>query len=834
MAAVANMFASSSALEAGAAPSRHHAPLAAVLAAAAAGIAVGQLLDDRGVRIGAAVWWTIAGASLWAWWRLWRWKRRGAAVCLLLAVAALAGLWRHARWNLFESDHLARCATVQRRPVALEVTAVSGPRYEPAAPFDPFRGTPAEERTRLTVSAAAVRDGAAWRPAAGRATLTVIGRLENVAAGDRLRVFGQLSRPDAPLNPGAFDFAGYYRADRVLVRLSAERPECVTRVRQGPWWAPWSLVQRLRSAGDRVLWRHLQHARSGLAAALLLGLREELPDARAEAFVVTGTIHLLVVSGMHVSMVVALLVWAQRGGLLPRRTALLLTAAVAVGYTLVTNAEPPAVRAAVMVALLCWGWYLRRPQVAWNALAAAALVVLVINPADLFRSGPQLSLLCVAALLALDGLWQRCQPEDPLDRLIRQSRPWPVRAARAAALSAGQALLISAALWGVTAPLLAARFHLISPATIVLSPLLAAPVAAALVSGLALVVCGAVPPLAWPLAAVCDASLRFTEAVVQTASALPGSHLWAPGPPGWWLAGFYGLLAAWLLWPNLRPTRRWAAATLCGWSTVGLAAGWIAPPERALRCTFVSVGHGLAVLLELPSGRTLLYDAGQLGAPQRAADAVAGCLWQRGRLGIDALLISHADADHFNGVPELLRRFRVGSVLVSPQMAAHTGDLTGVLLELCRQQGVPARTISAGQRLRCGEDVQIRALAPDPVARDGRDNAHSLVLLVEYQGRRILLTGDLETPGLESLLAQPPIDCDVALAPHHGSPRSDPPGLLAWCRAEHVVISGEHREAGEAIRRAYGAAGARVWTTGRDGAVQATIRDGQVEVRSFR
>lgn len=811
---------------------RPRAPLAVAFASLATGVLVDRWLSQSQASLGVEAWWALACAALLAWLSAWLWRWRIALALLLASAAALGGLWHHACWNVFDAEHLVRAATVQRQAVALRVLATSGPRYEPAPAFDPLRPVTGQERTRLTVRVLSARDRQVWKPASGLATLTVSGRLEGIEAGDTLQVFGHLSRPGPPLNPGAFDFADYYRADRLLLRLSTDHAACVQRLPDPRRWRPWSLVQRLRSAGDRVLWRHLHRERSGLAAALLLGLREELPDERAQAFVVTGTIHLLVVSGMHVSIVVALLVWAHRGGLLPRRAALLTTALLGVGYTLVTNAEPPAVRAAVMIVLLCWGWYLRRPQAAWNALAGAALWVLAVNPADLFRTGPQLSFLCVATLLALDGAFQRRPPADPLDRLIYNTRPWQVRLARRVLTAAAQATLVSAAVWSVTAPLLLARFHLCSPVTVMLSPLLAAPVAAALVSGLLLVVLSWLPPAAWLCAGVCDVNLRLTEWTVERAAQLPLNHLWAPGPTHWWLLGFYGLLAAWLYWRPRFP-RRWLLALLCGWATLGLVAGSLTRRGGELRCTFLSVGHGLAVVIELPQGETILYDAGQLGSPHRAADAVAGYLWQRGRRNVDGLIVSHADADHFNGVPELLERVAVRAAYASPQTLRESGGAAQALRSACAAHDVLPQAIWAGDRLRIRGDVELRVLHPRPEDIAGRDNAHSVTLLVEYQGRRILLTGDLETPGLETFLEQPPVDCDVILAPHHGSPRSDPPGLLAWSKPEWVVISGEHRPAGERVRRAYANAGARVLTTGRDGAVTATIRQGKLTVQTF-
>ena len=78
------------------------------------------------------------------------------------------------------------------------------------------------------------------------------------------------------------------------------------------------------------------------------------------------------------------------------------------------------------------------------------------------------------------------------------------------------------------------------------------------------------------------------------------------------------------------------------------------------------MGHGEAIVLELPGGRTVLYDAGRMAAPTACCRSVSGYLWSRGLTHIDAVVLSHADTDHYNAVPELLERFSVGTVYVSP------------------------------------------------------------------------------------------------------------------------------------------------------------------------
>jgi len=116
----------------------------------------------------------------------------------------------------------------------------------------------------------------------------------------------------------------------------------------------------------------------------------------------------------------------------------------------------------------------------------------------------------------------------------------------------------------------------------------------------------------------------------------------------------------------------------------------------------------------------------------------------------------------------------------------------------------------------------------------GSDNANSLVLAVEHAGRRILLTGDLETPGLDDVIAESALDCDVILAPHHGSSRSNPPGFAAWSTPDWVVISGSHSDKQGEAEAAYRASGAQVLDTAEVGAVRVTIADDELTVTTRR
>jgi len=807
-------------------------PLVVVAVAVCAGIVLDRYLPAR-----LGLWWLLAAGAWCVWVAAWRRRHEAAAGCaMLVCLAATGAAWHHARWSLFLRDDLGAFAAESPQPACVEAVAVRGPRRVPAPPFNPLGPVGTPDRTRLPVRIVRVRDADAWRPAAGEAMLTVDGHLLDVQPGDRLQIFGQLSTPRGPLNPGEFDFAEHLRADRRLCRLFTDRPECVTRVAAGPRWRLTAWLDRTRRMADDALSANLERARSGLALALVLGEREELDAQATNDFYETGTVHLLSISGLHVGILAFVLFRGLELGFWRRRPALLAVAAITTAYALLIDAEPPAVRATVMVWLMCLALWSGRPRSTFNLLAAAALVVIAMNPAELFRIGPQLSFMAVIVMFWVGPRVMRREAADPLARLIESARPLPVRVARRFLASQGRFLLVTTAIWLISLPLVLARFHIVSPAAIVLTPLLALPVACGLLSGFVLVACGW---LIWPFSILlgwfCNLCLAFVTAAVAIADRLPGSHFWLPGPAWWWLVGFYGLLGMWAVNVRLRPPRRWCVAILAAWTALGLLAGRLThAPRDGLECTFLAVGHGCAAFLELPDGRTLLYDAGQLGAPTAAARSVSSFLWERGRTHIDAVVISHDDVDHFNALPELLRRFSVGVVYVSPVMFDDSGPAALALRRAIDAAGIPLREIYAGDRLASAADCAIEVLHPPRRGTLGSDNANSIVLAIAYRGARLLLPGDLEAPGLNELMAEDPLDCDVLLAPHHGSARSDPPGFAAWTDPEWVVISGDRRSNRPEVAAAYRARGAAVLNTSQRGAVTVAINSAGLRVSTWR
>ncbi|MFV1967726.1 MAG: ComEC/Rec2 family competence protein [Pirellulaceae bacterium] len=817
---------------------RPQQPLVGLLAAMGAGI-----VWDRYLAVPLWIWLSLTLTGVLVWFVS---KRRPGTRwptwCLILALAAVAGAWHHYCWRLFSHRDLGLRATEVPRPVCVEAIAKSTPRRLPAPPIDLMTAIPRGDRSRLAVTLTSVREHREWQPATGRATVTVDGHLLDVRRGDRLRIWAALSSSPKPRNPGEFDYADAERAQRRLCRLHVRHPDCVVRVRRATFGGVGSWLMAVRDAGAALLWRHVSHPRAGLAAAILLGAREQVDRSITEDFFRTGTVHLLAISGLHVGILAYGFWWSVRCMRISRRGSLLAAMVLVNLYAQLTDSRPPVVRASILITCLCLARLSGRQNQPFNTLAFAGMLVLAWNPSHLFQTGPQLSFLAVAALIcSRHWLGRPFLPVDPLDRLIVQTRSWPRRAVRRGWHAVWRLSAASGIIWVASLPLVMYRFHLVSPVALLVNPVVSLPMATSLFSGFGVLLSGwMLPPLAAVCGVACDASLYLIEWCVQVSLSVKGGYFWTPPPPLWWVLGFYAGAGSLVAMRRFRPSLRRCALLTTAWLVLGIGLSrvqrcWHEVCNRdRLTCTFASVGHGTSVLLELPQGKTLLYDAGRRGSSTSVAQSIAGLLWSRGIVHLDGIILSHADSDHYNALPELLERFSAGAIYVSPLMFQEDSAPLRALRESVADAGLSFRELVAGDRLWADGDAVLTVLHPSRSGAPGSDNANSIVLRVDYRGRILLLPGDLELSGLHTLLAQRPVDCDVAMAPHHGSARSNPSGFAAWARPDWVVISGDVTHDAPRVRDAFHNAGARTLHTGKRGAVQFVFDAEGVHVRSWR
>jgi competence protein ComEC len=644
----------------------------------------------------------------------------------------------------------------------------------------------------------------------------VAGDRTNVRAGQGVEAAGQLARVARPLNPGEFDYRAFLQAQGIRLRLTVDTAE-------GLWRDPGASESAIMSwLKNRPAWsrakleEHIDPAVAPLAAALLLGQREGIEPEVNDAFARTGTTHLLAISGLQLQALAAALLLVFRVIGIPRRPAYLAVALATISYAMLVGLAPSVVRSALMTATFCLAAIVERVARPANTLALAALGTLGLNPMFLFDTGCQLSFLAIGALIWLVppacALWRHCYetirgrvfgPRSQLDDLERRFEPRWRTALRKVGMAGADGVVASTVVWLAALPLVAWRFHLVSPIGIVLNiPLIPLTTAALLLGGLGLGLSAVWGPLAAPPAWAAAWLLKLTEAIVRSGVAMPWGHRFAVGPDWGWVLAFYVLLGLATL--ATTAALRLPQSSRSRWFRCSLAwlllAGWILPawlaPKMSERATvpeaeILAVGHGLAAMIRTPGGQTFLYDCGRLRDPSVGRRIIAPALWARGVARIDTVFLSHADADHYDGLPDLLDRFAIGAVRAPPGFEGPANPRAMQLIQQVRARGIPVKPIAAPD---AWEEDGVRFTVHHPRADwhpETSDNARSLVLDVAFAGRHMFLTGDLEQLGLVELVGKPAPDPppDVFLAPHHGGRSANPEWLYRWAKPRVVAVS---------------------------------------------
>jgi competence protein ComEC len=256
-----------------------------------------------------------------------------------------------------------------------------------------------------------------------------------------------------------------------------------------------------------------------------------------------------------------------------------------------------------------------------------------------------------------------------------------------------------------------------------------------------------------------------------------------------------------------------------------------------LRIDFLDVGQGDAALVTMPDGTTLMVDGGgnTTDSTRRIGETVVSeYLWWRGLSEIDYVLATHADADHIDGLNDVLRNFRVRGALVARRPANDPEFAT--FAQTLSHTNTPAETIQAGDIIQFG-DVQVTVLWPSAGGETSANN-DSIVLRLQFGERSILLTGDIEQAAEESLIPlQQQLNADVVKVAHHGSRTSSTEGFVLATRPQYAIISvgrdsmfgHPHRE----VVERWQSNGAAVLTTGQCGTITVTTDGHDLGLKVF-
>lgn len=642
--------------------------------------------------------------------------------------------------------------------------------------------------------------------------------------GDRLTITSKLETPPVFED---FSYKDYLARTGIHSLLRRPRIELLAANQGNPFWAA---MFAFKAQASHTLNQILAEPHASLLNGILLGIETGIPKGLYEEFNLTGTSHVIVISGSNISLIAGLLLLVGQK-LVGKRYAPPLAIGGIIIYTLLVGADAAVSRAAVMGVVWVLAITVGRPGLALNLLFFSGFVLTLINPLILWDVGFQLSFMATLGLILL---------VPPLERFFFRllQRLLKTEQVGLAMALLNEVLIVTLAAQIITGPLIVYHFGRLSLISL-LTNLLILPVQPPimLLGGLAGLAGLVWLPLGQALGWLVWLPLAWTVSVVEWTARLPYASLDLGGLPLWLLVLLYAAVGAGI-WAAHRPgeqkdvqphfhlpeigsgtTRLWLGGAAVGTLLVWLAL--LALPDGRLHVAFLDVGQGDAILITTPAGRQILIDGGP--SPTALAWRLGQELpfWDR---SLDVLVNTHPDADHLAGLPPLLQRYQVEQVLVT-DIGADSNLYREWESQLAEVKLNPLVS-QAGTELSLGQGITATLLTPGPAtASEDKTNNHSIVLRLEWGRISFLLTGDIEESVERNLVfSQAPLGVTVLKSPHHGSKTSSSETFLAAVNPQVVVISvGAENEFGhpapEVLKR-YAEHGIPVFRTDELGTVQ--------------
>jgi len=635
------------------------------------------------------------------------------------------------------------------------------------------------------------------------------GKVGPAQPGDRMEAIVRLRRPYGNQVPGASDYGVWLRGHGFVATGYVSGPSVTILQSTRQWF--WN---RVRHQISQWIVSRLPRETVGLSEGILVGKRGRIEAALSDAMQVSGTYHLLAISGQHLAMVAGwsflfirwiLVLWipvSRRWDM--KRLAALLTLVPLIVYSLLAGWSVSTQRATLMAGLMFLGVFLWRRTISVNSLILSAIILLMLWPRELFSAGFQLSYGAVAGLILFFNTF-------PMAGRFWY-RFWSL---------IGVTLFMGI----VTAPIIAFHFHRFSPYGF-FGNLFAVPWVSFLSVPLglgALLMHWVVPSWGDGLLDWMAWSMGVFARWVEWIALWPDAWQRLPGPSLWGICWSVVLLAAGFVWPWKRGRFFWVVMGLLAllWPRQGPVAG-------RLHVACLDVGQAMAGVVRDPEGRWMLVDAGGTDSLRFnvGEGLVSAYLWHQNVRALERIIISHPQKDHMVGVRAVLRNFPVKELWLGhfPDKEKSSPEFRKII-EMATQKGVTIRRIDHLFRQDGIADLEVFTPEVDSVNGSSMNN-RSLMVRMTMGSHRFLFPGDIEAKGEKWFVNRDPHrKYSVVVAPHHGSKTSSTPDFVSALHAQHVVFS-----SGAIVGRngnmphpqvlaRWKESGAQLWRTDRQGTV---------------
>ncbi len=632
--------------------------------------------------------------------------------------------------------------------------------------------------------------------------------------GDSLEFQAVLRRPSSRRNPSEFDYRRYLENHHIYALAYLDEEDVQVSAPQDRF-----LLRRWANQVKYHIRDLIGNSMSGEPAAilqaLLVGLRGEISDETEQAFIDSGAIHVLAVSGLHVGYI-SLAIWVITGFLrLPLKPRVIVTVVVLAMYVLVVDIKPSVLRAVIMASLvlISKGW--ERQINVYNSLAAAAFIQTLIDPLQLFDMGFQLSFMAVFSIVYIYRRFDQLLPEKFKKRVY----------AYAWLRYIFQMFLVSLAALLGTVPITIFYFQRI-PIISMVSNLVVIPLVGIIGAlGFAQVILGTV--WGWFNIAYGEVEtllITVLRKIVAFFSNIPGAYFSVAQISLGMLLLLYGFIFAVLNADNVRVRKALVFGLLIFGNVLVWQAVLINPP---LTVTFLDVGQGDATLIRLPDRRTMLIDAGDRTYRRDYGELVVVPFLKRaGIRKLDVLMLTHPHSDHIGGAPTVIRNIGVERIWESGIEAG--SRIYREIHHLADSLKIPVTDVYSGAMVSIDKNLHLYFLHPSERflhLHQRNFNDASLVCKLVHGEVSMLLTGDAERESEEYLVYWADfLRSTIIKVPHHGSRTSSTLSYLEQIKPDYAVISvGENnkfRHPAQITLDNYCRMGAKVFRTDLDHAVQ--------------
>ena len=628
-------------------------------------------------------------------------------------------------------------------------------------------------------------------------------------AGREILLQGIYESFETASNPGNFNAALYYAIEGYEGRLKkaevAEPEEIKWFTGSGKGLTETADIRKKLAGSLQELEEYLEkklrfqypEKEAGILTAMLLGNRTDLDGEIRELYQNAGILHILSVSGLHVSFLGYGLYRLLRRAGLPGKVAAVLGILFMLLYGNMIGMGVSVFRSIVMFCFQMTAKLLGRTYDLLTALAVAALLLILQNPLYFYHSGFWLSFTCVLAIcllypkLKLPGAGKP-KPEVPEKKKLSGKIGEIILKA---GVKGADSMLLGISVMAATLPVLLWFYYQVSLWgilwNVVVVPL------AGLVLGLGVLglILPVGEPFLSPLVVWFNCRLLGVFEGVSRWSEQTGSGTFITGQPSFTQVLLYAGCLCGLLW--LLPKIRYGFRFLLLLLPVVIL---LYRPPRNFSVTFLDVGQGDCICVQNRNGNTYLIDGGSSSRTAVGTYTILPFLKQQGIHTLQAVFLSHADADHINGIEELLKQqkggIRIQKVIIGDRGEQMEQEEYAEVLKLCAQYGTEVYSIRSGQTLQDGA-LYFACLHPEKeCAQEG--NASSMVLMLQYEQQlRVFLTGDIEGDGERHLLEEweklvpqlPPAHKTILKVAHHGSANSTSEQLLDSLKPDLAVIS---------------------------------------------